>query len=153
MKKLLSVILTLVFVLSLATACGKKEEAAAPTPAPAPAVSEPAPAESTGPNGTFKAEADKADDYGWKAFVELTYENGKLTKVDADELKDGKRKTEDAGYNDAMKAKTKMTVTEAYDKLEKTYLETGKADVVAGATQTSNTFKGLVEKAEAEAKK
>jgi sex pheromone cAD1 len=151
-KKLLSVILTLVFVLSLATGCGKKEEAAAPAPAPAPTTTEQPATTPAGPNGTFKAEADKADDYGWKAYVELTYENGKLTKVDADELKDGKRKTEDAGYNDAMKAKTKITVTEAYEQLEKTYLETGKADVVAGATQTSNTFKTLVEKAAAQVK-
>jgi major membrane immunogen (membrane-anchored lipoprotein) len=152
MKKLLSVILSLVLVLSLATACGKKEEAA-PAPAPAPAVTEPATTEPAGPNGTFKAEAKDFDERGWKAYVEVTYEAGKLTKVDMDELsKDGKKKSEDTGYNDQMKKVGGVSVAEAYEKLEKAYVETGKADVVAGATGTSSAFKALVEEAVAQAK-
>jgi major membrane immunogen (membrane-anchored lipoprotein) len=152
MKKLLGVILTLVFVLSFAAGCGKKEEAA-PAPAPAPTQTEQTNTTPAGKNGTFKAEAKDFDDRGWKAYVEVTFENDKVTKVVMDEIsKDGKKKSEDTGYNDAMKAQAKVSAAEAYVKLADTYVQTGKADVVTGATGTSTAFKTLVEEAVASAK-
>lgn len=143
MKKLLSIILTLVFVLSLATACGKKAEAPAPAPAPAPTATEPA-----ATTKTLKAEAKDYDERGWKAAVEITLEGDKVVSVNYDEYtKDGKKKSEDTGYNDAMKKASKVSAAEAYEILEKAYVETGKIDVVAGATGTSTAFKTLVEEA------
>jgi major membrane immunogen (membrane-anchored lipoprotein) len=99
-------------------------------------------------NDTYKAEEKDFDDHGWKASVAVTYENGKIVKVDFEEVnKDGKKKSEDTEYNTKMKAKTGISAADAMAKLEQTYLETGKVDAVSGATATTNKFKALVEQA------
>lgn len=103
-------------------------------------------------NDTYTATEAAFDSHGWKGQVSLTYAGGKLTKVDFDELdKDGKKKSEDTAYNDRMRkaSKNSMDVKQAIPVLTKAYLETGKADVVTGATSASGVFKTLVEKAAA----
>lgn len=100
-------------------------------------------------NDTYTAKG-ATDERGWTPQVSITFENDKITKVVLEELdKDGKKKSENAEYNTNMKAKSGVSFKEAAETLSKKYLETGKADTVAGATSTSSKFAELVEKAKA----
>lgn len=99
---------------------------------------------------TYTAKEEKPDQYGWTAQVSITYKDGKITKVEYEELnKDNQKKTEDKKYNDDMKAKSGISLVEAAEKLSKDYMEKGTVDTVAGATGTTAKFKALVEQAKA----
>lgn len=101
-------------------------------------------------NDTYTAQEAAFDSRGWKGQVALTYNNGKLVKVDFDYLdKDGKRKSENAEYNKAMKDGVGISAKEAIDKLAANYLTKKSVDVVSKATTTSDQFKTLVAQAAA----
>lgn len=103
-------------------------------------------------NDTYTYTADKFDAHGWKATASLTYQDGKLVKVDFDYLdKNNKKKSQDVNYNTAMKkaSKNAMDDTTAIKQLNDQYLSAGKADAVTGATSTSKDFEETVEKAKA----
>lgn len=157
-KKIITLALIFIFVLSLA-ACGSNEPkatepAAAPAPAEQPAPA-PAPAADGLKDGTYKAAQDKYDDYGWKGQIAIEVKDGKISSVDFDYVnKDNKLKSEDAGYIKAMEDKTKVNLAEAMKQMESSLV--GKKDVevtaVSGATTSSNDFKALAESALKDAK-
>lgn len=102
-------------------------------------------------NDTYTASDKDFDQYGWKAQVSITYENGKITKVVYEEFnKDGKKKSEDEQYNSQMKAKSGITMAEAAKKLADSLAASGdisKVDAVTGATATTAKFKELAQQA------
>ncbi len=164
-KKLITLGLIAVLVLSLA-ACGSSkpattEPAAQPTATPAaeptatPAA-EPAPAATGLKDGSYKAEQDKYDDYGWKGQIAIEVKDGKISSVDFDYVnKDNKLKSEDQGYIKAMEDKTKVNLAKAMTDLEAALVSSQDAaavNAVSGATSTSNDFKALAENALKDAK-
>ena len=160
-KRIMSIIAAGVMTLSLLSGCGKKAEPVVATTAPvvttiaAPAETTAAAVVETKAPEVYKASAKDFDERGWKAELSLTYEDGKIVKVEYDEVnKDGKKKSEDAGYSKAMKdAKTDkkegITITEAYTKLNETALKEDKVATVTGATTTAKSFEKLYTEAKA----
>ncbi len=158
MKKLLTLALVVVLVLSLA-ACGSSkpattEPAAEPTAAPTTAPAEPtaAPAAESGlKDGSYTAAQDKYDDYGWKGQITVEVKEGKVATVDFDYVnKDNKLKSQDQGYIKAMEDKTKVNLAKAMEELEGKLVGSSDAaavDAVTGATTTSNDFNALAVKA------
>lgn len=70
--------------------------------------------------------------------------------------KNGKFKRDDADYASKMKAKNNITPKEVDEKLQQELVDsqdTSKVDTVAGATESSKTFKELAEQALKDAKK
>ena len=104
-------------------------------------------------DGTYKAEFSTADSHGWTDYVEITVSGEKITKVDYDSLNaEGKRKSEDTNYNQMMKDAGSSTWPSVfYPKLEDNLIKAQKPsdiDIVAGATDSSNALKKLVEELE-----
>lgn len=161
-KKLITLVLAVVLVLSLA-ACSPKAPAAAepaatpaatePTAAPttAPATTEPAPAADGFKDGTYTASQENFDERGWKGQITIEVKDGKLSTVDFDYVnKENKLKSEDQGYVKAMEDKTKVNLPKAMQDLENSLISTqdvAAVDTVSGATGTSNDFKALAESA------
>ncbi len=98
-------------------------------------------------DGTYKAEYDKFDGHGWKAYVEVKVEGGKITAVDFDYLNEkGEKKTESAEYNESMKKVSGTSPEEFAPTLEKALVDSqdaSKVDTVTGATSSTNDFKAL----------
>ncbi len=99
-------------------------------------------------DGTYKAVAAEADEYGWTDFVEITISSGAISEVVYDSSKeDGSLKSEDADYKAAMEGAGSETYPEKFSKeLEDALLEVkdaSKVEVIAGATLASNSFKKL----------
>ena len=114
-------------------------------------IPQPSPAEEVKlTDGTYKAEYDKLDSHGWKAFTEITVKDGKITEVDFDYLNDkGERKSENAEYNESMKKVAGTNPEEFTPILEKALVDSqdaSKIDTVTGATSSSNSFKALAQK-------
>ncbi|HCW72745.1 MAG TPA: hypothetical protein DHM90_01935 [Clostridiaceae bacterium] len=110
------------------------------TPAPKPLV-----------DGTYSVMFDQPDSTNWKAFMTIEIADGRITDVNYDYEgtgdNEGKLKSEDAAYNEAMFA-TKGTKPTIYlDELEKSLLEhqdPDKVDTVSGATTSSKDFRTFV---------
>lgn len=107
-------------------------------------------------DGTYYATYSHSDQRGWRAFVEMTVEGGKITVAKGDYINaDGKLKTEDTAYAERMSAKTNVTPAQAFEQLQASVLEnqSGAIDAVAGASSSSESYihmvEGLVEKAKA----
>ncbi len=101
-------------------------------------------------DGTYKAEYDKADTHNWKAFVEITVKDGKMSAVNFDYVNaDGKFKSEDAAYNESMMKVAKTNPATYMPQLEKALVEkqdVAKVDSVTGATASSKNFTTLASK-------
>ena len=155
--KALALVMVLVFAIGMLSACGAKTEPATAEPAPAPApTTEPAPAAGGLKDGVYKATQDKADDYGWKGFVEIEVKDGKIASVKFDyENKDGALKSKDEAYRAQMEPVSKTYPEKAFAELQASLVE--KQDVaavtaVAGATMSSNDFTALAKLAIEQAK-
>ena len=98
-------------------------------------------------DGTYKAEFKDFDDHGWKDYVSITVEGGKITAVDYDALNaDGAKKSEDTAYRESMEPIAGTYPEKFYKELEDQLIEQQdlkKVDAVAGATTSSNDFKIL----------
>ena len=141
MKRLLSIILSLAFVLTLtvgATSFAAKK---------------------TYVDGTYKASYDFVDSHGWKPTITVTIKGDKITAAKFDYVNPaGKLKTKDAAYNASMR---KFSKTKTYPSLYCAQLgqslvvkqNPAKVDVVTGATSSSTNFKALATAAIAKAKK
>lgn len=108
-------------------------------------------------DGTYKATYDYVDGHGWKPQISLTVKGGKITAVKYDAVNpQGKLKTSDANYREAMK-KVKGTYPALYSaKLDTSLVKTqdiSKVDSVSGATTSSTEFKALATAAMAHAAK
>lgn len=101
-------------------------------------------------NGTYVVESAKADDKGNKSVLTMEVADGKISKVDYDELdKDGQGKETNEGYNKMMKDKVGTNPAEAFPKLEAAVVEkqSAEVDIVTGASSSSKSFISFVEKA------
>lgn len=109
-------------------------------------------------DGTYKAQYKNADDHGWTEYVTVTVSGGKFTAVEFDALnEDGGKKTEDEEYKAAYTGAGYETYPADYtQKLEDSLLSKQNpddVDAVAGATNSSTSFKELVKKLESRMKK
>lgn len=144
-KKLLALICASVLAIGALTACSSNE-----APEAAPEVTTPAEEATTTEeaasltDGTYRAEYDKEDSHGWKAFVEVTVEGGQMTAVNFDYINaDGAFKSEDAGYNTQMKDIIGISPAEFKVALADSLIATqnpAKIDAVTGATISSDEF-------------
>ncbi|MCI8601724.1 MAG: FMN-binding protein [Oscillospiraceae bacterium] len=110
-------------------------------------------------DGSYRAEAKNYDDHGWKEYVVVTVKDGKITEVEFDAVNkdDSRKKTEDDEYKEAYLGAELGTYPEDYTaKLEDSLIERQSADsvdTVAGATNSSKSFKKLVKALEGPMKK
>ncbi|WZL72267.1 FMN-binding protein [Clostridiaceae bacterium 35-E11] len=137
MKKLLTLGLVLMLVLSLFAGCAQKTEA--------PATETEAPATDTVyTDGTYFATYSHIDSHGWRPQVEITIEDGKITKAMMDYVKpDGSLKSKDEKYAETMKSKSGTAPAEAYAQLNEDLVakqDITKVDSVSGATHSAEWF-------------
>jgi len=127
MKKWISLVIVLIFIFTMTTACQEKHK---------PKYED----------GTFDAESEY-DDNGWKGSIDIEVKDGKITKVNYNELnKDGEKKSEDDDYSASMEESSGISPKEAYGQLEKSLIEAQDPDeleAVSGATGSSGVFKDL----------
>jgi major membrane immunogen (membrane-anchored lipoprotein) len=151
--KVLALVMVMVMAIGVLAACGPKTEPVT-TPAPAPApTTEPAPAPAPAPavdgfkDGVYKATQDKADQYGWKGFVEITIKDGKIATVTFDYDNNGALKSKDEAYKAQMEPVSKTYPEKAFGELQAALVakqDIATVEAVAGATMSSNEFKALV---------
>lgn len=105
-------------------------------------------------DGQYHVTFDQADSTGWKAFLTLTVEQNKIAAVNFDYegvgANDGKLKSEDKAYNEAMLSSTGTNPQMYLSALESSLLKSGDPDrvsVVSGATTSSNDFIQFAKKA------
>lgn len=100
-------------------------------------------------DGTYRAEYENFDAYGWKDYIEITVEDGQISQLvfDAVNMEGDALKSEDESYKNEMELIV-GTYPAKYNKdLINQFLESGKisaVDVVAGATQSTGSFKTLL---------
>ncbi|QAT40407.1 FMN-binding protein [Clostridium sp. JN-9] len=99
-------------------------------------------------DGTYKAEYKDFDSHGWKEQFEVVIKDGSIASSKFDAVnKDGKLKTQDAGYEESMKKVTKIGPVEYSDMLSKVLPEKqniGEAPAtLTGATESLADFKSL----------
>ena len=126
-------------------------------------------------DGTYRAPAAEADASGWKEYVEVKVESGKITKVTWDatwDRDDTIKKTKKEYSREGLlgMAETGGAKSERYEQAEaaekhvvekngtsaleiKTGEDAGKSDAISGATIKVDEFKRLVDKALVNAKK
>ncbi len=96
-------------------------------------------------DGEYKLEEKNFDENGWKTYIHMTVADGKITKVDYNNVnKDGNLKTDDDEYQKRMKDKTGVGPQEYIPQLSQALVEhqnTESIDIVSGATHSSHTFK------------
>lgn len=158
MKKI-TLFLAIALTIALAfTGCQPKpaEATEETTAAETEAVTEAPTADGALVDGTYYATYSHTDMRGWRAFVEMTVEGGKITVAKGDYINaEGKLKTEDTAYGERMSAKTKVTPAQAFEQLQAQVLDKQSAaiDAVAGASSSSESYmhmvEGLIEKAKA----
>lgn len=108
-------------------------------------------------DGTYSLKETNFDENGWKAYLKLTVENGKITKADYNYLdKKGKLKTDDEDYQKNMSDKTGVGPQDYVPQLNDQLVETQDAkqvDIISGATHSSEKFinyaQQLIQKAQA----
>ncbi|MEF9959338.1 MAG: FMN-binding protein [Niameybacter sp.] len=151
-KKLLALICASIIAIGSLTACSSKEEPATTpaveTPAEEAATEEGATEEATAlKDGSYKAEYTEADERGWKAFVEVTVEDGQMTAATFDYANaEGALKTADAEYNTKMKDIAGTSPAEFAPALAEALVasqDPTKVDVVTGATSSTTDFTTL----------
>ena len=140
-KKLFALMCASVVALGSLTACSQ-------APAETPATEAPATEEAAAlKDGSYRAEYDKADERGWKAFVEATVEGGQITAATFDYANEaGGLKSADEEYNAKMKEIAGTSPAEFAPALAEGFVtaqDPAKVDVVTGATSSSNDFTTL----------
>ena len=100
-------------------------------------------------DGTYRAEYKNFDVYGWKDYIEVTVENGEISELvfDAVNIEDGSLKSEDENYKSEMEPIVGTYPAKYNADIINQFLESGKisaVDVVAGATQSTGSFKTLL---------
>ncbi len=102
-------------------------------------------------DGIFGAQADY-DERGWKAYVSVIIEDGKITNAYYDEMnkETGKLKSNDQEYLDNWKENSGTNLQLARPKLIQDLIskqKPSKVDTVSGATSTTTKFKDLIDEA------
>ncbi|MGI6189104.1 MAG: FMN-binding protein [Clostridiales bacterium] len=144
MKKVLGLILTMLLVVAVVTACGSTKDNDSKDQGK---TNEPV----TYKDGTYQAEDPDFDDRGWKAQIQIKVEGGKIKDVVYDEVnQEGKKKSEDEDYHKNYKEQRDVELLDAYDKLQKSLVDKQNPDAVdtyTGATSTTAKFKALAKEA------
>lgn len=95
-------------------------------------------------DGTYKLEEQNYSN-GYRTVFSMTVKDGKISKSDYNYVnKDGQKKTDDADYEKAMKAKEGTGPKEYIPALNESLVdkqEAGEVDTVSGATHSSEQFK------------
>lgn len=95
-------------------------------------------------DGTYRLEEQNVDENGWKVFIEITVEEGKIKASDYNYTDaDGQLKTDDESYQEMMKDKSGVGPQEFVKQLNEGLVATQDAqliDVVTGATHSSEAF-------------
>jgi len=105
-------------------------------------------------DGTYKAEYSYGDARGYKPFVEIVIEKGKITKVTYDEkTQDGSTKSMDANYEALMSKYSGIGPVEYTKAFAEALLakQVAPIEAVTGATHSSHSFNALAESALAKA--
>ena len=114
------------------------------------ALNSPAPTvESMYKDGTYTAEASEQyaeQNSGWKEYVTLTVAQGKISQVDYDALKDGKKKSETTKEEYPMEPHPSEWMHELETQMMNAQ-DSAQIDGVTGATQSSNLVKRLYDAA------
>ncbi|WP_025730217.1 FMN-binding protein [Atopobacter phocae] len=160
MKKVWLSVLTVLSVLFLAACGGSKDKDAAETSNESkgglPAMTEKEASDIEYKDGKYRATFDRTDVRDWKAFVELTVKDGKITEAVYDYTNDaGEIRSENKKYEEAFAAVNKFTPKEAFTRLSDELVATQDAeriDVVSGATHSTRNFETLAKAATANAK-
>ena len=96
-------------------------------------------------DGTYKLEEKNLDDNGWKVNFTMVVKDGKIAESNYDYVdKDGNLKSEDEGYQEAMKEKTGTGPAEYIPELNAELVAKGdpaEVEVVTGATHSAEAFK------------
>ncbi|MBE6878876.1 MAG: hypothetical protein E7488_06920 [Ruminococcaceae bacterium] len=100
-------------------------------------------------DGVYRAEYKDFDVYGWKDYIEITVEDGEISELvfDAVNMEDDSLKSEDENYKSQMEPIVGTYPAKYNADLINQFLESGKissVDVVAGATQSTGSFKTLL---------
>lgn len=96
-------------------------------------------------DGQYHAEYERYDVRNWRAYVDITVKDGKITKAYYDYTNEtGTKRTDNKGYVEGFSAANNgMTPREAFDKLGSKLVESqdiGRVDAVSGATHSSRNF-------------
>lgn len=95
-------------------------------------------------DGSYKLEEKNLDKNGWKVDFTLTVKDGEITESNYDYLnKDGKLKSEDAGYQEAMKEKVGTGPAEYIPEYNQALVDAqdpSAVEVVSGATHSHELF-------------
>lgn len=95
-------------------------------------------------DGTYRLEETDFDDNGWKVFLEITVEDGKIVSVGYDYINDdGLLKSEDEEYQDAMfkvSGKGPKEFTKELSDALVAAQDAKEIDIISGATGSSETF-------------
>ncbi len=165
MKRILSLALVLVLVLSMA-ACAPKAPAPTTPEQPSAPAAPSTPAESEGlKDGSYKAQSLGFDKSGYKYFVELTVEGGKITAVNCDAVdtenvlksalsKEGKYDMKNEGglkWHEQAEAYA-AKLLEVQDPAAIPLNTDGKTDAITGVSVTVSEFSTLAERALNQAK-
>ena len=100
-------------------------------------------------DGTYRAEYKDFDVYGWKDYIEITVTDGEISQLVFDSINmDGETlKSESESYKNEMEPIVGTYPAKYNADLINQFLESGKIsaiDVVAGATQSTGSFKTLL---------
>ncbi|WP_368976495.1 extracellular electron transfer flavoprotein PplA [Caldifermentibacillus hisashii] len=96
-------------------------------------------------DGVYKLTERNLDTNGWKTYINMTVEGGRITQVDYNNVNaDGKLKSEDEDYEKNMKDKSGVGPKEYIPQLSQALVESQNTEgisVVSGATHSSHLFK------------
>ena len=100
-------------------------------------------------DGTYRAEYKDFDVYGWKDYIEVTVVDGEITELvfDAVNMENSSLKSESESYKKQMEPIVGTYPAKYNADLINQFLESGKIsaiDIVAGATQSTGSFKTLL---------
>lgn len=129
MKKKPILLFSLMIMIALTTSCGAKTGSSELI------------------DGIYSVTFDEADSTDWKAFLNLTVEQSKIAAVNFDYkgfgANEGKLKSEDEAYNEAMLSATGTNPQRYLNALETSLMKSGDPEsvtVISGATTSSNDF-------------
>lgn len=103
-------------------------------------------------DGSYRVEGENFDSHGWKPYINVVVKDGMISQVEFDYINqdDGRMKTEDEAYKEAMLGAGNSTYPADFtEKLENALIEKQDAkavDTVSGATHSSEDFKSMMTK-------
>ncbi len=96
-------------------------------------------------DGEYSLEEKNIGSTGWKTYIKMTVENGKITDVDYNYVNaDGQLKTDDEEYQKKMTEKSGTGPKDFIPELSNSLIEkqnAGEVEIVTGATHSSHSFK------------